>query len=197
MTAEACIAHQLECLVHPGEFVRVEQLRPGASYLMLVTGVEYFDYMKKSDQTKLEKFGWKVDQLPGEWIVRGRWASAVGGADGVFTTRTATLPAGCRLEELVLRSELALWPAREILAAVDVVLADKYRAGELDGLRDAYVLKMKGDIGVDARTPIAPEDLTFPDPVRPALGGGAARPRPRGARQRSRDCVPSRTRARR
>ena len=43
MTAEACIAHQLECLVHPGEFVRVEQLRPGASYLMLVTGVEYFD----------------------------------------------------------------------------------------------------------------------------------------------------------
>ena len=52
MTAEACIAHQLECLVHPGEFVRVEQLRPGASYLMLVTDVEYFDYMKKSDQTK-------------------------------------------------------------------------------------------------------------------------------------------------
>ena len=126
--------------------MRVEQLRPGASYLMLVTGVEYFDYMKKSDQTKLEKFGWKVDQLPGEWIVRGRWASAVGGADGVFTTRTATLPAGCRLEELVLRSELALWPAREILAAVDVVLADKYRAGELDGVRDAYVLASKGDM---------------------------------------------------
>ena len=42
-----------------------------------------FDYMKKSDQTKLEKFGWKVDQLPGEWIVRGRWASAVGGAEAL------------------------------------------------------------------------------------------------------------------
>ena len=145
MAAEACIAHRLGCMVHPGEFVRVAQLRPGASYLLLITGIEYFDVMKKSDKTKLDKFGWRMSEMPGEWVVRGRWASAVGGADGVFTTRTASLPASCRLEELVLRSELALWPAREIVAAVDVVLADKYRAGELDGVRDAYVLASTGD----------------------------------------------------
>ena len=79
MTAEACIAHQLECLVHPGEFVRVEQLRPGASYLIQMHSAEYFDLMSEDDQKQLVTFGWKAALLPGEWIVRGRWASAVGG----------------------------------------------------------------------------------------------------------------------
>ena len=39
MASEMCVAHTLGCLVHAGEFVRVKQLRPGASYIIHVTSM--------------------------------------------------------------------------------------------------------------------------------------------------------------
>ena len=137
MSAEMCIAHELGCPVHIGEFVRINQLRPGASYVMLITRCEYFNTMSKRTKSEIKQFGWDVSQCEDEWFIRGRWASIVGSLDGVFTARSVARSA-CRLDELVLRTDEALWPAREIVAVLDVVHADDYKEGHLDGIRDAY-----------------------------------------------------------
>ena len=57
MASEMCIAHTLGCMVHAGEFVRVKQLRPGASYIIHVTSTVFFDTMSKRDKKKIVDFG--------------------------------------------------------------------------------------------------------------------------------------------
>ena len=68
MASEMCIAHTLGCMVHAGEFVRVKQLRPGASYIIHVTSTVFFDTMSKRDKKKIVDFGWNEEDLPGEWL---------------------------------------------------------------------------------------------------------------------------------
>ena len=106
--------------------------------MILVTECVYYDTMGKHDQEKIKAFGWDVNQLKGEWFIRGRWASAVDGCDKAFTTRSVPL-ATCRLDELVLREDEALWPALEVVTVLDVVHVDDYKKGKIDGMRDAFV----------------------------------------------------------
>ena len=156
-------APTLKYPVSPGEYIRVVQLRHGASILMLVTDAKLYDAMASEEQEEVRKFGWDITKCEDEYLIRGRRASEVGGPDKVFSRRSVPLSKPT-LPKLVLRAAHVWWPAREIVGVLDVVPPTSCRAKQLEGVRDAYVLDVKGNhVEPDAPyEPITPAECAAP-----------------------------------
>ena len=74
---------RLGAAVVRGEFVRVRQLRDGASRFFRIEDIKLYDGMTAAEKAAVRRGGWAAEQLSGETFLLGQMASAVGDADGV------------------------------------------------------------------------------------------------------------------